>query len=346
MMNVNAATNIELDAHIGRIDRKQVSAIDYGEFLRRKLPPRRALLAPWLPMAGLAMIHAPRGIGKTHIALGTAWAVATGTGFLRWKVPEDVGAYRVLLLDGEMPGAVLQQRLDRVVKASGHTPPLADYLQIAASDLTRDGLPDLADPAAQERYADIIGDADLIVVDNLTTLCRGLKENEADSWTPVQNWLLAQRRQGKSVLVIHHGGKSGAQRGTSRKEDVLDTVIGLRKPPITNPNKALDLKSTSRSTAGSGALRPSRWRSSSSATNGRNPRSSPVTIFRRSTPCGNKVSRSATLPTAPASRNRRCSAGLRGANDDGTQVSRGTAPRRVPWDSAPNPLFRFGEQQG
>ena len=35
----------------------------------------------------------------------------------------------------------------------------------------------------------------------------------------------------KSVLVIHHGGKSGQQRGTSRKEDVLDTVIALRKPP-------------------------------------------------------------------------------------------------------------------
>jgi len=182
-------------------------------------------------MAGLAMIHAPRGIGKTHIALGTAWAVATGTGFLRWKVPDDVGAYRVLLLDGEMPGAVLQQRLDRVVKASGHSPPMPDYLRVAASDLTRDGLPDLADPAAQGFYSDIIADADLIIVDNLSTLCRGLKENEADSWTPVQNWLLAQRRHGKSVLVIHHGGKSGAQRGSSRKEDVLDTVIGLRKPP-------------------------------------------------------------------------------------------------------------------
>ena len=42
---------------------------------------------------------------------------------------------------------------------------------------------------------------------------------------------LAVRRANKSVLVIHHGGKSGMQRGTSRKEDVLDTVIGLRKPP-------------------------------------------------------------------------------------------------------------------
>jgi Winged helix-turn-helix DNA-binding len=73
----------------------------------------------------------------------------------------------------------------------------------------------------------VIADADVIMVDNLSTLCRGLKENDADSWVPVQS----QRRAGKSVAFIHHGGKSGQQRGTSRKEDVLDTVISLRRPP-------------------------------------------------------------------------------------------------------------------
>ena len=231
MIDLNTATNAELDAQVIRLDRGQVSAIDYDKFLELKLPPRQCLLAPWLPMAGLAMIHAPRGIGKTHIGLGTAWAVATGSGFLRWKVPDDVGTRRVLVLDGEMPGAVLQERLKRVTGASEFEPPLPEYLRIAAADLRRDGLPDLSDPSAQQFYADIIADADLVIVDNLSTLCRSLKENEADSWTPVQNWLLAQRRANKSVLVIHHGGKSGQQRGTSRKEDVLDTVIALRKPP-------------------------------------------------------------------------------------------------------------------
>src|SRR5215831_12894374 len=49
--------------------------------------------------------------------------------------------------------------------------------------------------------------------------------------TPVQEWALAQRRASRSVLFIHHAGNSGTQRGTSRKEDVLDTVIGLRRPP-------------------------------------------------------------------------------------------------------------------
>jgi putative DNA primase/helicase len=220
-----------LDAQVIRLDRGQVGAVDYQAFLAMELPPRQLLLAPWLPMSGLAMIHAPRGIGKTHVALGTAWAVATGRGFLRWKNPDDVGARHVLVLDGEMPAALLQERLRRVVGASEYEPPEPEFLRIAAADLRRDGLPDLADPAAQQFYSDIIADADLVIVDNLSTLCRGLKENEADSWTPVQNWLLAQRRAGKSVLLVHHAGKSGQQRGTSRKEDVLDTVIGLRRPP-------------------------------------------------------------------------------------------------------------------
>jgi putative DNA primase/helicase len=67
----------------------------------------------------------------------------------------------------------------------------------------------------------VVADAVFILVDNLSTLCPGVKENESDSWVPVQRWALAQRRAGKSVLFVHHAGKSGTQRETSRKEDVL-----------------------------------------------------------------------------------------------------------------------------
>lgn len=205
-----------------------VTALDIEAFLSKELPPRETILAPWLPRAGLAMLHAPRGAGKTQVAVGTAWAAASGGGFLRWRCES---AWRVLFLDGEMPGADLQERFRRVTEASQFELADPDYLKIAASDLMPFGLPDLSDPHSQQFYADVIADADLIVVDNLSTLCRGLKENDADSWVPVQSWALAQRRAGKSVVFIHHGGKSGQQRGTSRKEDVLDTVISLRRPP-------------------------------------------------------------------------------------------------------------------
>ena len=111
------ASNADLDALALATDRKQVSAINYDDFLQRKLPPRETLLAPWLPKQGIAMAHAPRGIGKTHFAHGVAWAVAAGGKFLRWTTPG--GAFRVLLLDGEMPGVLLQERLRTVIHASG-----------------------------------------------------------------------------------------------------------------------------------------------------------------------------------------------------------------------------------
>jgi len=39
------------------------------------------------------------------------------------------------------------------------------------------------------------------------------------------------------VLFIHHSGKDGRQRGTSRREDVLDTVISLRQPGKYDPEQ-------------------------------------------------------------------------------------------------------------
>jgi putative DNA primase/helicase len=208
--------------------KRKIQTRNIFEFLNAEFPPRELMLAPWLPVQGLAMIHAPRGLGKTHIALGVAWAVATGGGFLKWKAPQP---RRVLLLDGEMPAVTLQERLQALSSTSKLQPPSWDHLTIAAADFQEYGLPDLSLPEAQAFYAPHVAAHDLVMVDNLSTLCRGLKENEADSWTPVQNWALSLRRQGKSVAFIHHGGKSGQQRGTSRKEDVLDSVLSLRRPP-------------------------------------------------------------------------------------------------------------------
>ena len=228
MNKLDRADDYEPFPNLAEADKSKVTAIALDKFLEMPLPPRETMLAPWLPKAGLVMLHAPRGLGKTHVAVGTTWAVASGGGFLRWRCAK---AWRVLFLDGEMPGADLQARFRAVTDASQCTLADPDYLKIAAADFMELGLPDLSDPKSQGFYDDVIADADLIVVDNLSTICRSVKENEADSWAPVQQWALAQRRAGRSVLFVHHAGKSGTQRGTSRKEDVLDTVIGLRRPP-------------------------------------------------------------------------------------------------------------------
>ena len=201
--------------------------ITLADFLARKLPPREVLLAPWLPAKGLAMIYAARGVGKTHVALAVAYAVACGGEALGWRAPIS---RRVLYIDGEMPAPAMQERLAMLVATTGTEPPTPDHFRLLANDLSENGLPDLSTEDGQALLAPACEGSDLIVLDNLSTLCRTGRENESESWNVVQPWLLAQRRAGRSVLLIHHAGKGGDQRGTSKREDVLDSVLRLDRP--------------------------------------------------------------------------------------------------------------------
>jgi hypothetical protein len=94
---------------------KSFRVLTADDLLRTKLPPREIILSPWLPTKGLAMVYGPRGIGKTHVTLGCAYAIASSGSFLRWRAPIP---RRVLVIDGEMPAATLQERLARIVAAT------------------------------------------------------------------------------------------------------------------------------------------------------------------------------------------------------------------------------------
>ena len=205
----------------------RLTPITIEDFLTRPFPAREMILAPWLPTKGLAMVHAPRGLGKTHFAWGGAYAVATGGTFLGWRAPRP---RKVLIVDGEMPAAALQERLAAIVDAAGVNPPAPGMIRVISADQEPDGIPDLSTDEGQAALDEVLQDAELIILDNLSTLCRSGKENEAESWSSVQAWALAKRREGRSLLFVHHDGKDGRQRGTSRREDVLDTVVSLRRP--------------------------------------------------------------------------------------------------------------------
>ena len=99
------------------------------------------------------MLYASRGAGKTHIALGIAYAVATGTAFLRWSAPKP---RRVLLVDGEMPAAALRERLEQIT-AGAALKPGATMLQVLAGDLIEDGgVGNLSDPRLQAEFEPLL----------------------------------------------------------------------------------------------------------------------------------------------------------------------------------------------
>jgi putative DNA primase/helicase len=190
------------------------------------IKPREMVLGPILPVQGLVMLHAKRGVGKTHLALGIAVAVASGKPFLRWETQKP---RKALFVDGELPASVLQQWIAEACAAGG-ADEVGDNLTLITPDLQEFGIPDLATLEGQSALLEHVQSADLVILDNLSALVRAGNENEAESWLPLQAWALDLRRQGKSVLFVHHSGRSGNPRGTSKREDLLDTVIALRHP--------------------------------------------------------------------------------------------------------------------
>lgn len=195
--------------------------------LSAQFPARERLLSPWLLSQSLSMIFAPRGIGKTHVSMGIAHALGTAGTFLGWRAPAPVG---VLFLDGEMPGADLRHRWERIIASTGR-PDDAGNVRFMTPDLQPHGvMPNLYTPQGQDAITAAAESAQVIIVDNLSALVRGGKENEGESWQPVAEWALSMRSSGRSVVFIHHAGKGGQQRGTSKREDLLDTVIALRRP--------------------------------------------------------------------------------------------------------------------
>lgn len=55
---------------------------------------------------------------------------------------------------------------------------------------------------------------------------------------PVADWTREKRREGRAVLFVHHDGKNGRQRGSSRRKDVLDVVVGRSRPADYRESKA------------------------------------------------------------------------------------------------------------
>ncbi len=212
-----------------------LTAVTADAFLEMQLPVREMMLDPVLATQSLSLLYSKRGVGKTFFAIGIAHTVATGGSLFGWSAPKPRS---VLFVDGELPGRVLQ---DRISVIAGCPPSKTNLklLRIITPDLQSGQMPDLATREGQALVESHLDEAELLILDNLSALCRTGKENEGEGWLPVQEWALRLRQRGVAVLFVHHAGKAGAQRGTSRREDVLDLVLALRHPTDYTPTEGL-----------------------------------------------------------------------------------------------------------
>jgi len=210
-----------------------LQALPLADFLALNIPPREWLLQDLLRRQDLALVHSWRGRGKTWLDLSLACGLVCGVEVLRWRPTRPAG---VLYVDGEMPAAALQERFAAVL-AGLRSEPQAP-LTVLAADLQERGIPSLSNREGQAAVEEHLTEGvEVVVLDNISTLFDSGPENESESWRDAQQWVLRLRRRGLALMMAHHSGKTGQQRGTSRREDVLDVVLNLRAPSDYRPSE-------------------------------------------------------------------------------------------------------------
>lgn len=201
--------------------------VSFQDLLMLKIAERPRYL-PWLPKGSTVMVYGPRGVGKTFFQLGLAVSLAAGKPFLKWDCSEAVG---VLYVDGEMQLDELRQRTTTLM----NSPPVAP-LEFLSSQLVFERCKKdlvLTSEAMRDEVSKILKarqDIGVLILDNASCLFSGLDENSKRDWEPLNAWLIRLRHRGIATVLVHHAGKTGAQRGTSGREDSLDTLIQLTKP--------------------------------------------------------------------------------------------------------------------
>ena len=202
------------------------------EFFAQQIPDHAMLLGP-IHEQDVGFLAAWRGTGKTLFNLSVSVAIASGIDFLGWEAPSP---RPVLYIDGEMPFPLLRAHLDTVIKTFRPFAPKNQqfdpaYLRILTPDVQPDGLlPSLATKGGRQRMDDILGDAALVVYDNLSCLVGGNAENDVEEYWPIREYQQSIRRRGIASILVHHAGKGGDQRGHSGKQDLLDLSILLEPP--------------------------------------------------------------------------------------------------------------------
>jgi AAA domain len=204
------------------VDALNAAVVTSSELHDLELIPRKKLLGDWFCEGDLGFIFASRGVGKTWLALAIAQAVSTSGKLGDWQVHQRV---KVLYIDGEMPPDLMRSRCEGLDASN-------DNLQFLNHEILFDRTGKVLNVTNREIQHAITercltSGVKVLILDNLSTLASGMRENEADSWELVNNWLLDLRRRKIAVVIVHHAGRSGEMRGTSKREDNVFWIIAL-----------------------------------------------------------------------------------------------------------------------
>jgi len=210
----------------------ELDIVDTGAMLRMGAERQPLLLAPVLPNAGLMLVHGPRGVGRSHVLVGCAAALAAGDRFLGWKAQR---ATDVLFISGAAPAALLGARLGAALRAMQGREGVGERLRLLAPDRQKAMMPALDTAIGQRQLVPLLVGCDVVVIDDAACLLPGMASNGPRSRARFSEFLQCLRHTGRTVIVGQASGLAthrAAERSTlACLEDYADVVVGLRRPP-------------------------------------------------------------------------------------------------------------------
>ena len=196
-----------------------ITACDLAAMPMDKRPP---LLGAWMKEGDLGYLFAPRGAGKSWMAMQIGNAVAEGLSLGKWEA--GGGERSVIYFDAEMNLPDVQERAGMLGIESANFKWLSnEYLFVRGGQGVN-----IASLIHQAALSEMLPNGCLFIIDNLSTAQLGMAENDNDSFDEIRDWLLSLRHRRITVMIIHHAGRNGAMRGSSRREDMAHWIISLK----------------------------------------------------------------------------------------------------------------------
>jgi hypothetical protein len=205
-------------------------AMSFGDYKKLDHPPQEFLMHGSLPLekATITLVVGPPGGGKTFFLLTVAKTVAGAEAEFAGLFHADTKR-KVCYVDGELSEQDLIKRTEAMKLDS-----YPNLSLISKSWFEKHGvLPvlNLVDEKIRESLSKyfIANEIELVIFDNIYSLCGGMNLDKAEEWSPINDWACQLRSKGIASIWAHHQNKSGTQHGTGSKEWNINNFLMLSK---------------------------------------------------------------------------------------------------------------------
>ena len=184
-------------------------------------------MAPWLQASEYCLLYGPTGIGKSYFAFDLAIHIACAVPFWGYHIPR---ARRVFYIDGEMGRKELGKRIHRFSLDPTFNAALAEgktnFKTTSFDNYVETGMM----PKESEVFDRQMTMTEVVVIDNLMSCSTEMHDRDTDfqQWGRIWNWIQKHRKEGRTIILLHHTNKAGDQLGTSKKLNQAHVSIDLR----------------------------------------------------------------------------------------------------------------------